>query len=87
MLSAAFREVLGGIDTIQADDQAKQAFRMLVLAIGQSHGAVNLNHPERVDFARRLIALKTSRPTVRDRLIARYGISRRQAYRIIQAAL
>lgn len=87
MRMSVFREILDGVESLNADDQAKQSFRLLVIAIGAAHGAVNLLHFERIDFARRLLALRTSRPTIRDRLIARYGVSRRQAYRIIGAAL
>lgn len=87
MQVTALREILEGVDQLDVDDQAKQAFRLLVVAIGSTYGAAKLNHPERVTFARRLLSLRISRPSIRDRLIARYGVSRRQAYRIIDAAL
>lgn len=87
MQVTALHEILDGVERLDVDDRAKQAFRLLVTAIGSSYGAAKLDHSERVAFARRLLSLRISRPTIRDRIIARYGVSRRQAYRIIDAAL
>lgn len=87
MRSTALLEILAGIDGLDADDSIKRQIRQLVAAVGISHGVKRLQHDERVAFARRLLDLRVSRPTIRDRLIARYSISTRQAYRVIDEAL
>ena len=46
-----------------------------------------LMEDERVAFAGRLLRLRTPRPEIRDRLMAREELSRRHAYRVIEAAL
>ena len=46
-----------------------------------------LMEEERLAFTVHLLTLRTPRPEIRDRLIAREGLSRRHAYRIISAAL
>jgi hypothetical protein len=85
--STALKEILEGVDRLQVDNHAKRQFKQLVVAIGASHGVRGMQHVERLGFAHRLLALKTSRSTIRDRLRASYGVSRRQAYRIIDDAL
>lgn len=72
---------------MQVDNQAKRQFKQLVVAIGASHGVRGMQQAERLGFAARLLALNTSRSTIRDRLRASYGVSRRHAYRIIDDAL
>lgn len=42
---------------------------------------------DRIAFAARLLAARTPRPEVRDRLMVRHELSRRQAYRVISDAL
>jgi hypothetical protein len=85
--STALKEILEGVDQLQVDHQAKRQFKQLVVAIGASHGVRGMQQAERLAFAARLLALNTSRATIRDRLRASYGVSRRQAYRIIGDAL
>lgn len=80
---SALVELLEGIETIDADQKAKAAFRQLIRAIGAAHGIAAVEQASRLAFARHLLCLKVSRPTVRDRLIAHFGVSRPQAYRII----
>jgi hypothetical protein len=84
---AAMLEIMEAVDLLDADSAAKSKFRELVRAIGAAHGLRWLEREERVEFARELLRRKVSRPTIRDRLMAFFSISRGQAYRIIDAAL
>lgn len=87
MRSSAIQELIDGLDHLETDEDAKRQFRHLVSLIAARHGLREIERTDRVDFARRLQELRTSRPTIRDRLIARYGISTRQAYRVIHESL
>lgn len=80
-------EILRRLERIDADEAAKRQFRQLVEMVAVAHGIRSIERAERIDFARRLHELRTSRATIRDRLIARYGISSRQAYRIISQSI
>lgn len=80
-------EILQGVEGIDVDAAAKEKFQQLVGAIATAHGYGWIERAARISFARRLLHLRVSRPAVRDRLIALYGISRPQAYRIISHAL
>lgn len=80
-------EIIGRLEGLDVDDGARQAFRNLLLEVGTDHGISGLERWQQVAFTRRLLALRVSRPTIRDRLMALYGISRRQAYRLIDEAL
>lgn len=80
-------EIIGRLDALDVDEAARQAFRGLVVAIGAQHGIKGIERMEQLGYVRRLLALRVSRPTIRDRLTARYPVSRRQAYRLIDEAL
>ncbi|KQV50057.1 hypothetical protein [Massilia sp. Root335] len=84
---AALVEILEGVEAIDVDEGAKDKFRQLVGAVANTHGYDWIERASRIDFARGLLRMRVSRPEVRDRLIALYGISRPQAYRIISHAL
>lgn len=83
----AILEIMEGVDGLDTDPVAKQQFRQLVRAIGAAHGFAWMAKKDRVAFARELLDLRVSRPTIRDRLIAAFDVSRPQAYRIIDNAL
>lgn len=87
MRASALLEILAGIDRMDADDTIKRQVKQIVSSVGFAHGVKNVQHDERVNFARQLLAQRVSRPTIRDRLMARYCISKRQSYRIIDDAL
>ena len=87
MESTAILKIMQGVDALDADPAAKQKFRHLVRTIGVAYGFAWVEREDRVAFASALLARKVSRPTIRDRLIATYGVSRPQAYRIIGTAL
>jgi hypothetical protein len=87
MIGAALIEIIEGIDRLEADQSAKREFGALVRAIGAAHGCSGIERLDRTAFARQLLNAGISRPTIRDRLIAMFGVSRPHAYRIISAAL
>jgi len=84
---AALLEILEGVEAIDVDVVAKAKFRQLVGAVANTHGYGWIERANRIDFARGLLRMHVPRPDVRDRLVALYGISRPQAYRIISHAL
>lgn len=65
-------------------EAAKAEFRALIL---QKLGDVLTEREQRVQFARHLLALKTPRSVIRERLQNRFSIERTQAYRDIDQAL
>ena len=65
----------------EVPDQAKRLRIAFALSPGM---AKRLRTLEAFDQATRLLDMRISRATIRDRLIAQFGISRRAAYRILQ---
>jgi hypothetical protein len=84
---AALLEILEGVEAIDVDGAAKDKFRQLVGTVANTHGYDWIGRAGRVTFASRLLRMHVARPEIRDRLMAFYGISRAQAYRIIDYAL
>jgi hypothetical protein len=80
-------EIIDGVRSVDVDQGAKSKFLCLINAIAAAHGVTEVERATRVTFSIELIRLQVSRPTIRDRLIARFGVSRPQAYRIIGKAL
>jgi hypothetical protein len=87
MDGSALMEIMEGIGALDVDPVAKREFSNLVRGIGAAHGCVQIVRTDRIIFARELLARKVSRPTVRDRLIATFSVSRPQAYLIMKSAL
>lgn len=87
MRSTAILEILQGVDSLDADAGAKQQFRDLIRAVGAAHDLAWMARGDRTAFARALLDCRVSRATIRDRLIAKFDVSRPQAYRIIGKAL
>lgn len=87
MHSIAIREIIDGVEAMDLDPAARRQFRQLVRTIGAAHGFAWMEREQRTEFARELLARKVSRPTVRDRLMAHFNISKTQAYRVIERAL
>lgn len=84
MSAAGYLALLDQLAGVDAPAGAKAEFRDLVLAL------LDAERPapdERVQFARHLLAAGEARPVIRDRLQARFGIARAQAYRYIDRAL
>lgn len=87
MRSAPILDIMARLDGLDIDEGAREAFRNLVLEVGVQHGVTGIDRSEQLAFIRQLLSLRVSRPTIRDRLKARYDISTRQAYRLIEEAL
>jgi hypothetical protein len=87
MRSAPLIEIISRLEGLDVDDGARAMFRTMVLEVSAQHGLTGFDRGEQLAHIRRLLALHVSRPTIRDRLIAHYGVSRRQAYRLIGEAL
>jgi hypothetical protein len=87
MSAGVLQEIMQEVDASNIDPLAKKQFRQLVRVIGAAHGFAWMERAERTEFARELLARKVSRPTVRDRLMAHFSISKTQAYRVIEQAL
>ncbi|MDB4873319.1 MAG: hypothetical protein JWL97_4323 [Gemmatimonadales bacterium] len=87
MTRAVVKQILDAVDALQADDAAKAEFRSAVRRVCVAHGFQWVALDDRLNFAQELLLRKVSRSTIRDRLIALYGISRCQSYRTIDAAL
>lgn len=83
----AILEIIDQLEGLDVDDRARLIFKRLVLEVGAAHGIGGVARGEQVAFARRLLDMRVSRATIRDRLIALYGVSRRQAYLLIGEAL
>jgi hypothetical protein len=80
-------EIIAAMESLQVDESAKAAFRQMMGRICSIHGAAWSRRDDRIVFARKLLALRVSRATIRDRLIARFNVSRGEAYRSIGEAL
>lgn len=87
MKTSIILEILEGVDGLATDEQAKKEMKSLIHAVCLGHGMTGVVFNERVNTARKLLSMRISRPTIRDRLVALYGISPSQAYRYIHKAL
>lgn len=87
MRSQPILDILDQINDLDVEDGARCIFKRLVLEVSAAHGINGVDRGEQIAFARRLLDMRVSRPTIRDRLIALYSVSRRQAYRLIEDAL
>jgi hypothetical protein len=87
MRSLVLHDIIARTDALDAPIAAKEQFKRLVRHLGAEHGAGGMAHAEHVDYARRLLQARTSRATIRDRLMALFSISRSQAYKVIQDSL
>lgn len=87
MRSKPIADIFEQLEELDVDVEAKRLFRRLVLAVSAAHGINEVSRIEQVAYARRLLELRVSRATIRDRMIALYSVSRRQAYRLINEAL
>jgi len=87
MRSAPILDIMTRLEGLDIDEDARRAVLNLVREVGTQHGIQGIEHADQIAFVRRLLALRVSRPTIRDRLIALHGVSRRQAYRLIHDAL
>ena len=87
-MSLLIQDIYAGIDTLDIDEGAKQRFREFVRGVRVAHGdGVGIEREDRTAFATSLLGARVPRSEIRDRLISRYDLSRRQAYRVIAEAL
>jgi hypothetical protein len=90
MRAEIFQQILSELETIPGDEAIKQLFGQAVRKTALANGC-DLDRmkerEERVAYARQLRGLGDDRPTIRDRLMARFEISRSQAYDDIAEAL
>jgi hypothetical protein len=80
-------DIIDRLPGLDVAETARGKFKRLVYEVGVFYGIRGLDHADRIDFARRLLKQKEARATIRDRLMVRYEVSRRQAYRIIDDGL
>jgi len=83
----ALRRISQEIESLEVDDQVRRRFRQLFKDACLAHGVTGVDRDDRVFYARKLIDARISRATARERLMARFEISRRQSYRILNEAL
>lgn len=83
-----FREVFRSLDgRPDVSNEVKKIMRETLRQIARENGDATLEPQERIEFAVHLLNMQESRKVTRNRLIARYGISKRTAQRDIDAAL
>ena len=88
MTAPLFKDLTTGIDGLDLDDNAKEVFRAFLRGLRVTHGDIGgIEREEREAFAADLLVKRVPRCEIRDRLEARFHISRRQAYRVIDDAL
>jgi hypothetical protein len=87
MRVSSIRQLFKDIDHLPVDDSARRIFKQLLAERARQEGITGLDREGRVAFAQSLLFMRMSKPTVRDRLMAHYGISSRQAERVINDAL
>lgn len=85
--SRAILEIMSRLEGLAIDETARQVFRSLVVDVGTQYGVRGIGRDDQLAYIRRLLALRVSRSTIRDRLMALYGVSRRQAYRLVDETL
>lgn len=87
MRASVLQSLISSFDGIAVDEGVRQQFKDVVRQVGQAYGYSMADRNERVLFARQLLDRGISRPTIRDRLMAHFEISKPQAYRVIGEAL
>lgn len=87
MRSAPLIEIISRLEGLDVDECARAAFRTVVLEVGTTHSIKGIDRGEQLAFIRRLLALRVSHPTIRERVKSRYSVSTRQAYCLIEEAL
>lgn len=87
-MSLLIQDIYAGIDLLNVDEKAKQQFREFVRGVRVAHGDIaGIEREDRTAFAATLLSERVPRSEIRDRLVARYQLSIRHAYRVIEEAL
>lgn len=88
MRAIVYQILLREVDALKAaDEPAKKAFREVIRRIAKDQGVGSLERGERVEYAGEMLGRLVQRVFIRDRLKARFHISKTQAYRDIEEAL
>ena len=88
MTSPIFQQIATGLESLDLDENAKEVFREFVRGVRVAHGDIGgIDRQERHVFAASMLANQVPRSEIRDRLMARFQISRSHAYRVIDDAL
>jgi hypothetical protein len=86
MAKAVYRQLLASLAALDAPADAKRQFEEMIRQRAAIDGLARIDR-DRVQFARHLLDVKEARPLIRDRIMARYGVGRSQAYDAIDQAL
>lgn len=82
------RELLEELQAVLPGEEAKEIARRAALRVAARNGVACFEWDEQVAFAQHLLrVVREPRPIIRDRLMAKFGISRTQAYRVITDGL
>jgi hypothetical protein len=87
MGKSVYRQLLASLAALDAPADAKRQFEEMIRQRAALDGLASIDRQERVQFARYLLDVKELRPVIRDRIMARYGVGRSQAYEAIDQAL
>ena len=87
MRAAVIREILGELDELTGDEETKRRAKEVVRRIASAEGIMAAEHADRVGFAIALLDAREDRTVIRDRIAARYEVSKSTARRVISAAL
>jgi AraC-like DNA-binding protein len=87
MRASDYQQLLARVDTYDLGETEKKIVIDAVRSLAREQGIIVPEHDDRLEFARRLRSIHEPRPAIRDRLMTRFGISRRQAYRVIHDSL
>jgi hypothetical protein len=85
--SSAILQIMAEVDRIDANAHTKHSLKRFINDACLAAGITVVDRKERVQFARRLLDDGEPRPVIRDRLMARFRISRTSAYNAIESAL
>jgi len=83
----ALMKIIEEVDRLDVHEYERRKFKQRITEICSLHGINGIDRGERVCFARHLLDEREPRKAIRDRLRARFDVSRSQAYRIIVDAL
>lgn len=87
MRAAVIREILSELDEMHGDDETKRRAKEVVRRIASTEGILAAEQSDRVGFAIALLEAREERKIIRDRIMARYGVQKSTALRVIRAAL
>lgn len=88
MRNDILRELMDNVESADLEAGAKAVIRQLIFNLSAQHGIAVFDRDEQIAFVHHLLRnLKEPRSVIRDRLIARFGLSRSTAYERIDEAL